>query len=91
LTSEELTEWQAYFRIEPFGEERADMRLGSWVAYLINATIGKAKFTPSDFHLSTEPPPPQTPEQMGMILKALADSYKVRAKPGRPRKPPRKA
>jgi len=34
ISGRELAEWQAYFRLEPFGEERADLR-----AAIVAATV----------------------------------------------------
>jgi len=48
--SDEITEWAAYFRLDPFGEERADLRAGI-VASAIANTMGGGKRTyqPSEF------------------------------------------
>lgn len=37
IDSRELTEWMAYAAIEPFGEERADLRAGIIAATIANA------------------------------------------------------
>lgn len=36
MSSSELSEWMAYFRIEPFGEQRADLRAGVTAAAAAN-------------------------------------------------------
>jgi hypothetical protein len=36
LDSHELTEWQCYYALEPFGEERADLRMGIATSVLAN-------------------------------------------------------
>lgn len=36
ISSRELTEWQAFFRLEPFGEERADLRAGIIASTMAN-------------------------------------------------------
>lgn len=36
IDSQELTEWLAYARVEPFGEERADLRAGIVAATTAN-------------------------------------------------------
>jgi hypothetical protein len=41
ISSRELAEWQAYFRLEPFGEERADLR-----AAIIAATVANTARDP---------------------------------------------
>lgn len=53
ITSAELTEWMAFAELEPFGEERADLRAGivaSTVAEVNrNPKKRKQPFTPQDF------------------------------------------
>lgn len=53
IDSEELTEWQAYYAIEPFGEERADLRSGIIASILSNVhrSKGANPSKPSDFVL----------------------------------------
>jgi hypothetical protein len=41
IDSAELTEWLAYDRIEPFGEERADLRTG-----MVCSTVANHSFAP---------------------------------------------
>jgi hypothetical protein len=61
LTSAQLSEWQAYESLEPFGEWRADYRIGQLCALVLNiakAVAGeKGKYMPSnadDFMLSEQ-------------------------------------
>ncbi|MFA5162089.1 MAG: DUF4035 domain-containing protein [Elusimicrobiales bacterium] len=51
ISSRELTEWQAYYGIEPFGEERADLRAGIIAATGANVFRGKGikPYKPQDF------------------------------------------
>lgn len=52
MTSRELLEWQVYYGIEPFGEERADLRAGiiaSTIANCQGRKKGKPAFKPVDF------------------------------------------
>jgi len=51
MDSRELAEWMAYYRIEPFGENRADYRAGviSSVLANINKKKGSKAFKPEDF------------------------------------------
>lgn len=51
LSSRELTEWMAYYALEPFGEERGDMRAGIVASTLYNVHRGKntRAATPEDF------------------------------------------
>ena len=50
ISSRELAEWQAYYMLEPFGEERKDLRAGTISATVANIARGEQKpFQPSDF------------------------------------------
>lgn len=52
MSNREFVEWQAYFGIEPFGEERADLRAGIVAATVANAAGGRGKgraAKPTDF------------------------------------------
>jgi hypothetical protein len=53
LPSRLLTEWMAYYGLEPFGEERADLRSAIVASLVANANRDPAKrrepFTPQDF------------------------------------------
>jgi hypothetical protein len=55
IGSREFSEWMAYFRLEPFGAEREDMRAGIIAATIANANRDPKKrpkpFTPGDFML----------------------------------------
>jgi hypothetical protein len=43
MSSHELTEWMAYYRIEPFGEERADLRQAMTTAAVHNTIEAQRK------------------------------------------------
>lgn len=43
ISSEELTEWMAYAELEPFGEERADLRSATVAAVIANANRDRKK------------------------------------------------
>lgn len=53
IDSYELTEWQCYYALDPFGEERADLRMGIATSVLANANRNPDKrsdpFTAKDF------------------------------------------
>ena len=68
----------AFYELEPFGDVRADLRAGMIASPLLNIQLSKnAKRTsPSDWIYQSDPSEPQTPEQMKMILKGLADAAK---------------
>ena len=49
--SDELTEWMAFYQLEPFGDMRADYRSGVLASTFANAhrADGVKPFTPEDF------------------------------------------
>ena len=51
MDSHEFTEWQIYEAIEPFGEQRADLRSGIIAATIANVNRGKGQkaFSATDF------------------------------------------
>ena len=51
MSSKELVEWQAYYSIEPFGEERADLRAGIIASTIanVNRPKGKKAYDAEDF------------------------------------------
>lgn len=57
IDSRELQEWQAYYELEPFGEERGDLRAGIVAATVANANRNPKKtkpFKPGDFMVDYE-------------------------------------
>lgn len=67
MSSAEFVEWQAYHQIEPFGEERADLRAGIVAATVANRGRSKKDkvFKPKDFMPRFDQPRgPMTAEQM---------------------------
>lgn len=51
MDSRELAEWAAYYSIEPFGEERDDLRAGIVASVIANVNRGKSSkvYEPQDF------------------------------------------
>lgn len=51
IDSQELTEWMAYYRIEPFGHRMDHFMTASHMALAANLTTGKKakKYIPDDF------------------------------------------
>lgn len=41
ISDKELHEWMAFYRLEPFGDERADLRAGIIASTVANANRGK--------------------------------------------------
>lgn len=84
MESAELTHWQAFYRRNPWGPERADLRAGIVAATVANLprmfgfSKGKA-LPPSDFMPKfgqTEKEP--DPEVQWQRFRALAESYNAR-------------
>ena len=71
IDSRELAEWQAYYRIEPFGEERADLRNAMLMCEVIRPYLKPGyRVTPADFMPFADAPPPMTGDQL--LAKAQA-------------------
>lgn len=72
ISSRELAEWAAYFSLEPFGEERADLRSAIVAATMANTARDPKKrrraFTPPEFMPRFERRQPQTWEQQLRIV-----------------------
>lgn len=53
MTSLDVAEWKAYFSVEPFGESRADLRMGILASLIANVNRDRKKkpepFVPADF------------------------------------------
>lgn len=50
IDSRELAEWMAYYMVDPFGTERADLQAGIIACTIANSNSGKGKaFQPQDF------------------------------------------
>jgi len=77
IDSAEFSEWQAYERVEPFGEARADLRSGIVASVMANTWRGKDQkaHKPSDFMPDfdrAEKEPEQSPEEMFARLSQFA-------------------
>ena len=84
MTSRELTEWMAFYQLEPFGPERGDLQAGIVASVVANANRDSKKqkkpFTPQDFMPEFEGPvlekEGKTPEQLRqkweMVVAAFA-------------------
>ena len=74
MSSKEFVEWMAYYRLEPFGDARADIRAAMICKVLadINTPKGKAHAALEDFMPRFEQPEPQEPDVM-MAQVAMAN------------------
>lgn len=69
MSAREFSEWMAYYRIEPFGEEVADLRHAIGTAAQVNATIaaagGKQQMKPDAYRvMPKEDDRPDSPEAL---------------------------
>lgn len=79
MSSRELIEWQAFAEVEPFGELRADLRIGIQTAALVrlwadpkkSKAITPATFMPQFEQAAQPAPEPKTPEQLLARFDAL--------------------
>jgi len=74
IDSRELTEWMAYYSLEPWGTEPEDLRAGIIASTIANVNRDQKKqrkpFTPKDFMPVWDRPPKQeqTPEEQRKII-----------------------
>jgi hypothetical protein len=73
-SSEEFTYWLAYYRLEPWGEERADLRMAILDSLFYNANRGKGSGSkkPKDFMLDFERNEQQSVEEMMLTCQMIA-------------------
>jgi len=78
MSAKTFIAWQQYAAIEPFGEERADLRMGILASTVVNVAMGvtgsKGKLSsPADFMPFTDRPQPKerTAEDMLYQVKIL--------------------
>lgn len=80
MSASEFAEWQAYARIDPFGEEREDQRAGVIAAVIANVHRDpKKRKDPFDWEWflrpKDKPKEPQTWQQMLTIALVSAEVY----------------
>ena len=76
IDSRELTEWLAYYGLNPWGPERADLNAGIVASTVANVMTTGGRFKPSDFMPEIKPagqepeaePEAKTPEQLKDVL-----------------------
>jgi hypothetical protein len=72
LTSRQFAEWQAFYAVDPFGDQRADLRSGIVACTIANRMRGKNEnpSQPSDY-MPFRNEPEQTPEEMQRTLQTI--------------------
>ena len=78
--SDEITEWMAFYQIEPFGEMRADLRSGVIASTFANANRAKhaRPFKPEDFMPFADRPEPQDEARMNVARFKAMLAHKVK-------------
>ena len=77
MSAQEFAEWIAYSQVEPWGEQRADLRAALICKILadINAPKGKAAPKLEDFMLKFERKEAQTTDQMIGVAALISSTY----------------
>ena len=75
MTASEFAEWYEFYRLDPWGEERADWRAGMIASVLANVNRGKKgrTFKPEDF--MPEFGPKETAQQSGAMNPEQSVAY----------------
>jgi len=78
MSSHMLEEWRAFAQLEPFGDERADFRIGQLTAIVANAmlTKGTKPFSWSDFaYMNQKKSRAMDDSEMLMRVKAMHEVF----------------
>jgi hypothetical protein len=78
LTHRDYLDWQALYRVDPWGEDRADLRAGIIASAAISPYAKKGQTPrPVDFMPYAKPPGPrrQTAEQIKQIATSIAGNW----------------
>jgi len=70
LTAAELAEWQAFYRLEPWGDVRADLRAGHIAAMVANVNLrpGAKPLRADEFIFGADQTPPEKPDLTKQML-----------------------
>lgn len=78
-SSREFAEWMAYYRLEPWGEWRADYRNGLALSTYLNTKLPKGKrVKPDDFMPNFGPPRRASAKELASKLEMLAKVTQAR-------------
>ncbi len=82
IDSHEFASWQAYDRIDPFGQDRSDLRTAMVSATIANVNrSSKTKpFQPADFMPTFEPKPRQSAQELQSRLFQFAEIHNASLK-----------
>ena len=81
----EFMEWKAFFRVDPWDQDRADLRSGILASLICNMFAGKGatRAKPDDFLLSEKRPPQPMRRQSSAEVAAVLEGI-IAAQQGRP-------
>lgn len=78
IDAAEFAEWMAYYTMEPWGEDRSDLRAGIIASTIANTQRGKRTkaFKPSDFMPNFDRPRKckQSPEEMRALFRLITNA-----------------
>lgn len=63
LSPRQVSEWKEFYAVEPWGEERADMRMARQVWATLQVASGKKRLDERDYMLTFEAKAPPTQEE----------------------------
>jgi len=95
IDSRMLTEWQCYYALEPWGDERADWRAGNIASNILNVNRTEKSqklWTPKDFMLTVEEEQPKakpkgnSPETLAVYALLMKQMDEARLKGQKNRK-----
>ena len=69
MGSDELTEWAAFYRIDPWGDQRADLRQAIAASAAVNIHMPKGKSVNPEQFMPYVPKREQTAEEMVQAIK----------------------
>ena len=74
VSAKELIDWYAFYYLQPFGDERADLRNALTSCIIANAfrKKGSRSFKPKDFMPFAGPSAPQTADEQKQQLQLIA-------------------
>ncbi len=77
LTARQYAEWIEFYGVDPFGEQRADLRAGIICATMNNRWRGKHEqaMQPADF-MTYHREPEQSPEEIKRQLRGILGQFK---------------
>ena len=79
--SRQYAEWQAEYQLDPWGDERADLRMGIIACTIANVNRAKGRtFKPGDFmpEFDKQAKQRQTPEEMAAVMTRFTTLHNAR-------------